>query len=116
MIKIVHLSYLRTAQLLLCLLILYCSSCSSLRIEDKKFNELAQPIFKVVIYEQDYPFFIQKLQELNINPIDMQMKVNDTQNETEKLFWMSFRFTSKKDFLVGRSEIMSTGLVSKIVH
>lgn len=109
-------NYLRIAQLLLCLLVLYCSSCSSLRIEDKKFNKLAQPLFKVVIYEQDYSFFIQKLQELNINPIDMQMKVNETQNETEKLFWVSFRFTSKKDFLVGRSEIMSTGLVSKIVH
>lgn len=116
MIKIILNNYLRIVRLLLCLLILYCSSCSSLRIEDKKFNEVAQPVFKVIISEQDYPFFIRKIQELNINPIDMQMKVNETQNEAEKLFWMSFRFTSKKEFLVGRSEIMSTGLVSKIVH
>ncbi len=114
--KIIGLNYFRIVQLLLCLFALYSSSCCSLRIQDKRFNEEAQPIFKVVIYEQDYPIFIKKLQGLNINPIDMQMEVNKTQNETKKLFWVSFRFTSKKDFLVGRSEIMSTGLVSKIIH
>lgn len=103
-------NYLWIVQLMLGFFILFCSSCGSLRLEEEKFNEVSKPILRVVICEQDYPFFIQKIQELNIKPIDMQMKVN----EIEKLFWVTFRFTSKKDFVFGRSEILSTGLVKQI--
>ncbi|KQC02045.1 hypothetical protein [Pedobacter sp. Hv1] len=107
---------LQTAKLLLCLFVFYCSSCKSLRRFDQGALETSKPILQVAVRESDLPFFIEKIQELNLVPIDFQQRMPDTQNGETKEFWITFRFFTKNAFLVGRSEIMTTGLVSKIIH
>ncbi|MCY1245759.1 hypothetical protein D9M72_589280 [compost metagenome] len=106
----------RTAKLLLCLFVFYCSSCSSLRRLDQKGLETSQPVLQVAVRESDILSFVERIHELNLVPMDVQQRTSTSENRDTKEFWITFRFTSKKDFLMGRSEIMSTGLVSKIVH
>lgn len=113
--KIIRNCCLRTAKLLLCLLVFLCS-CSSSKKLDYKAIKTSQPILQIAISESDLPLFIQRIQELNFVPIDLQQRLPDVQNRETKEFWITFRFFTKKELLVGRSEIMSTGLVSKVIH
>lgn len=108
--KIIELNYFRIVRLFLCLFIIYSSSCSSLRIEDKKFVEMPYSILKVGVCEQDFLQFMKRMKELDITAIDVISVVDDPCIR----FSFLFRFTTKDDFLFGRSEILSTGLVTKI--
>lgn len=97
---------LRTVKLLLCFVVLYCSSCSGLRIKD----EISYSILKVSVCEQDFPEFMKCMKELNIKVIDVVPVVDDSNLR----FSVLFRFTTKDEFLLGRFEILSTGLVKQI--
>lgn len=107
---------LRTVRLLLCIFVFYCSSCSNSRRLSHKSLETSKPILQVVIRESDLFSFMEKTQELNLIPVDFQQRKQGDQNRESNEFWVTFRFVTKVEFLVGRSEIISTGLVSKIVH
>lgn len=110
MIKIIKTRNLRIAQLLLCLFVLYSSSCSSLRIEEKKFSEVTYLTLKVGVCEQDFIQFMKTMKELNITAIDVKPVVDDPSMR----FSVLFKFSAKDDFLLCRSEILSTGLVKQL--
>lgn len=110
MIKVIQNHCLRTVKLLLCLFVLYGSSCSSLSIKDRTVSEMPYSTLKVRVCERDFILFMKTMKELNITAIDVKPIVDDPYMSCSVLF----KFLTKNDFLRGRSEILSTGLVTQI--
>lgn len=112
--KIIQICCLWTDKLLLCLFVFYCSGCSSFRRLDREALAASQPILRVAVSESDFPLFMQRIQELKLVPMDLQQRMQTSQNKEFEEFWVTFRFLTKNAFLVARSEIISTGMVKKI--
>jgi|GEM_PF-3229608 len=71
---------------------------------------MSHSTLNVGVCEQDFLQFMKRMEELNITAID----VKQTVNYPSIRFLILFKFSTKEDFLLGRSEILSTGLVKQI--
>ncbi len=101
-------------KLLLCLLVFHCLGCSSLRRLDHRTLKSSHPTLQIAISESDFPLFIQRIQELNLVPMDLKQGMQIPQNSQTEEFWVTFRFATKNALLMARSEILSTGMVRRM--
>ncbi|WP_316786565.1 hypothetical protein [Pedobacter frigiditerrae] len=102
------------AKLLLCLFVFCCSSCSHLRHLAYKADETSRQILRVAVSGSDFPLFMQRIQESKLVPMDLQKKYAKSQYMEFEEFWVTFCFVTRNAFLVGRWEIISTGMVIRI--
>lgn len=107
---------LKAAKLLLCLYVVFGSSCSNLRYLDQKTKASSKPIVQVAIKESDLPLFMEMVQQLNLRPIQIREEVFVVSDAGAKEFWITFQFTGRGDFLVASSKIAGLGMVKAISY
>lgn len=90
-------------------------SCGSSKRLGNQSVEALQPILQVAISESDIRFFMKTIQELELVPVAVQQRISNAQNHDGSEFHVTFRFSTKRDFIKGRNEILCTG-VARIIH
>lgn len=101
---------------LLCLLVLCCLSCGSIKKLNIESIVTSQPVLQVAIGGNEFCLFLKRIQELNLIPVDIHQKTPNSENVDINEFYVTFRFVTQNDFTTGRSEIMSTGVARVISY
>jgi hypothetical protein len=112
--KIIRISCLWATKLMLCFFVFFCSGCRCLKRLDQEGPKTSQQILHIIISKADLPVFLQEIQELNMVPMDLQPRIQNSQYGEPDEFMLTFRFVDKNAFLMWRSKIMSTCIVIRI--
>ncbi len=108
--------FFRAAELLLCLVMCCLLSCSSLKKLDESGERRALgQVLQVAICESDLSVFLQKVQLRNLTVFDVRPGIASQENSEATEIWITFRFVSNAGLSTGSSEVMSTGLVKRIL-
>ncbi len=107
---------LKAVKLLLCLIALYGSSCTSLKNLELGAGRHSKQVLQVAIEESDFRLFMARVQQLNLRPIDVREEAFVTRHSGAREFWITFRFSDRGDLSVASSKIAGLGMVKAISY
>lgn len=105
---------LRTAKLLLCLLVLLFLSCNSLKSTAGSTSGMPQRMLQVAVKESDFEIFNKGIQDMSLLAVDFRVAKISSLADGQIEYYITFRFAGQGNFVSGCSALMSTGVVRRI--